>query len=158
MEKKTTVSGLKLIAEQRGLVFLVAIGLLNVLMLREDFLENPSMLLKIPSLVIVFVIYVFVLVDNGNRGIYRHFFGILLVSTICVMLYKFFPNSSVLNSPLFGFSFMITVFAGAPFIYTALVLQSIITLDWKLIVGLLFLLYCIESMIRVFQRIHKTNR
>lgn len=148
----------KLMSEHRGLVFLVAIGLLNILMLREDFLENPSMLLKVVSVIIATIIYVSVFTDTKNKGIYRHFFGVLLVSTICVMLYQFFPDSSILNYPLYGFSYMITVFAGAPFIYTALVLQDIIHLDWRLIVGLLFLLYCIESMIRVFQRIHKTNR
>ena len=146
----------KLMSEHRGLVFLVAIGLLNVLMLREDFLENPSMLLKVVSVIIATIIYVSVLTDTKNKGIYRHFFGVLLVSVICCMLFTFFPNSG--NSPLFGFSYMITVFAGAPFVYTALLLQELINLDWKFIVGLLFLLYCIESMIRVFQRIHKTNR
>ena len=146
---------IKLISEYKGLFFLIAVGLLNILMLREDFLENPSMLLKVVSVIIATIIYVSVLTDTKNKGIYRHFFGVLLVSAICCMLFTFFPNSG--NSPLFGFSYMITVFAGAPFAYTALLLQELINLDWKFIVGLLFLLYCIALMIRIFCQTHNNN-
>ena len=148
---------MKKVLGNTNLFFLFLVSALNLLMLREDFLENPSVLLKSLSALVTLFIYTGLLIDTKSRGIYRHFFAVLFVQTICVISYKYFSQSWFTKSSLFDLLYGITLFIGAPFMYTALLLQTICKIDWKIIIMLLFLLYCVGLIFRVISMSNKNK-